>query len=343
MAFISFACIAAVAFSNTQSGKTCMKSIVASPRALSLDMGLLAKLRGFGREKREVAELVEQIAVGAQLPVVDTEICSADGSYRVASLPEILGVGGINGTSLLIGMPGAFTPTCTKEHLPDIMTNIDSLTSSGVDRVAVMTTNDRFVNMAWRQALEATRPSTRAQYEKLVFLSDADGDAVKALGLAEDMGYGYGVRSKRFAMIIQNGVVKHVSVDEGVDSFKECSAAQTLKVVKKLVKKEKPAAEGGLSTIIEAGNSAQAAGGALIIAALAFTLNGGANPAMLSDSKPASYSPAPIVKKKMEQKAPAKAPIANKMMEQKAPVKAPTANNMVQKAPVHVKAPTAKD
>jgi len=112
-------------------------------------------------------------------------------------------------------------------------------------------------------------------------------------------------------------------------------------VVKKLVKKEKPAAEGGLSTIIEAGNSAQAAGGALIIAALAFTLNGGANPAMLSDSKPASYSPAPIVKKKMEQKAPAKAPIANKMMEQKAPVKAPTANNMVQKAPV--KAPTAKD
>ena len=227
--------------------------------------------------------------------------------------------------------------------LPDIMTNIDSLTSSGVDRVAVMTTNDRFVNMAWRQALEATRPSTRAQYEKLVFLSDADGDAVKALGLAEDMGYGYGVRSKRFAMIIQNGVVKHVSVDEGVDSFKECSAAQTLKVVKKLVKKEKPAAEGGLSTIIEAGNSAQAAGGALIIAALAFTLNGGANPAMLSDSKPASYRPAPIVKKKMEQKAPAKAPIANKIMEQKAPVKAPTANNMVQKAPVHVKAPTAKD
>jgi peroxiredoxin len=200
MAFISFACIAAVAFSNTQSGKTPMKSIVASPRALSLDMGLLAKLRGFGREKREVAELVEQIAVGAQLPVVDTEICSADGSYRVASLPEILGVGGINGTSLLIGMPGAFTPTCTKEHLPDIMTNIDSLTSSGVDRVAVMTTNDRFVNMAWRQALEATRPSTRAQYEKLVFLSDADGDAVKALGLAEDMGYGYGVRSTRFAV-----------------------------------------------------------------------------------------------------------------------------------------------
>lgn len=338
MAFIS-ACVAAVAFSNTQSGKT-LKSIVASPRALSFDMGLLAKLRGFGREKLEVAELVEQIAVGAQLPVVDTEICSADGSYRVASLPEVLGVGGINGTSLLIGMPGAFTPTCTKEHLPDIMTNIDSLTSSGVDRVAVMTTNDRFVNMAWRQALEATRPSTRAQYEKLVFLSDADGDAVKALGLAEDMGFGYGVRSKRFAMIVQNGVVKHISVDEGVDSFKECSAAQTLKVVKKLVKKEKPAAEGGLSTIIEVGNSAQVAGGTLIIAALAFTLNGGANPAMLSDSKPASYSPAPMVKKKMEQKAPAKAPTANKM-EQKAPVKAPTANNMVQRAPV--KAPTSKD
>ena len=276
-------------------------------------MGLLAKLRGFGRDKRELAELVEQIAVGAQLPVVDTEICSADGSYRVASLPDALGVDGSNGTSLLIGMPGAFTPTCTKEHLPDIMTNINSLTSSGVDRVAIMTTNDRFVNTAWRQALEATRPSTRSQYEKLVFLSDADGDAVKALGLAEDMGYGYGVRSKRFVMIVQNGVVKHVSVDEGVDSFK---------VIKKLVKKEKPAGEGGLSTIIEAGISARVAGGALIIVALAFTLNGGANHAMLSDS----YSPATIVKKKMEQRAPVKAPIANKM-EQRAPVKAPIAKD----------------
>ena len=310
-------CIASVAF-VVPSGLR----ILASPRALSLDMGLLAKLRGFGRDKRELAELVEQIAVGAQLPVVDTEICSADGSYRVASLPDALGVDGSNGTSLLIGMPGAFTPTCTKEHLPDIMTNINSLTSSGVDRVAIMTTNDRFVNTAWRQALEATRPSTRSQYEKLVFLSDADGDAVKALGLAEDMGYGYGVRSKRFVMIVQNGVVKHVSVDEGVDSFKECSAAQILKVIKKLVKKEKPAGEGGLSTIIEAGISARVAGGALIIVALAFTLNGGANHAMLKGS----YSPATIVKKKMEQRAPVKAPIANKM-EQRAPVKAPIAKD----------------
>mmetsp|Transcript_643 Transcript_643/g.1744 ORF Transcript_643/g.1744 Transcript_643/m.1744 type:complete len:226 (+) Transcript_643:279-956(+) len=164
----------------------------------------------------------------------------------------------------------AFTPTCTEQHLPGLMSVVDSLIEGGVDRIAVVTTNDRHVNSAWRQGLEAQKASTKAQFEKLVMLSDADGDCVKALGLAEDMGYGYGVRSKRFTLLVENGIVKSVAVDSGIEDLKECAVENLERTVSRLVKAPTPA-----KSVEEDKNTAVLVGGAAVAAALAYAFMNG--------------------------------------------------------------------
>ena len=89
-----------------------------------------------------------------------------------------------------------------------------------------MTTNDRFVNEAWTKALEACtgKPSTLDMY------SDGDGDLVKALGLVDDMGFGLGLRSKRFALVVEDGVVAHVATDPGMDEMRETERDRMIKL-----------------------------------------------------------------------------------------------------------------
>ena len=134
-------------------------------------------------------------------------------------------------------MPGAFTPTCTDQHLPGFIKQSETLKSLGVERVCVITTNDRYVNSAWNGAIEecmrtksgllmlSTTPTptptptltptltlTLTLSESgLLMLSDADGDAVKAMGLVDDMGFGLGLRSKRFVVVAEGGVAKHAN------------------------------------------------------------------------------------------------------------------------------------
>jgi peroxiredoxin len=124
-------------------------------------------------------------------------------------------------------MPGAFTPTCTDAHLPGYMNRAAQFAQVGVSNIGVVTTNDRFVNEAWTKALEACtgKPSTLDMY------SDGDGDLVKALGLVDDMGFGLGLRSKRFALVVEDGVVAHVATDPGMDEMRETSAEKILRVV----------------------------------------------------------------------------------------------------------------
>jgi len=143
-------------------------------------------------------------------------VIGSGGEGTVLALSEVL----TNGTAILVGMPGAFTPTCTGQHLPSIIASLDTLKAEGVDTVAVITTNDRFVNSAWRDVViqtGATASKANSSTPEITILSDADGDAVKALGLLDDMGFGVGIRSKRFSMITNNYTVKYIAVDEGMD------------------------------------------------------------------------------------------------------------------------------
>lgn len=169
----------------------------------------------------------DQCKVGDALPQVDVEVvapgCSKDGTCAVATTgAEIL-----NGTSILFGMPGAFTPTCTDEHLPGIIKSMPEFKALNVSTVAVLTTNDRFVVDAWGEAMKQCE-GTEDGLGDVVMLADADANLVRALGLAGDMGFGLGVRSKRFAIVLQDGAVTKVAVDSGDLELKETTAEKML-------------------------------------------------------------------------------------------------------------------
>ena len=107
---------------------------------------------------------------------------------------------------VLFAVPGAFTPTCSAAHLPGFVFHVDDITAKGVDTVACMSVNDVFVMHAWGQSANA---------EHIQMLADGNGTFTEALGLVLDgSGFGMGSRSKRFAMIVDDGVVTLLNVDE---------------------------------------------------------------------------------------------------------------------------------
>ena len=124
------------------------------------------------------------------------------------------------GKSVVFGLPGAFTPTCSQAHLPGFVVNADTIKAKGVERIVCMSVNDAFVMGAWSKASNA---------EELVMLADGNCDFAKALGFDFDgSGFGMGQRCKRFAAIIDNGTVTHVFV-EGPGEFDVSSAENVLK------------------------------------------------------------------------------------------------------------------
>jgi peroxiredoxin len=118
---------------------------------------------------------------------------------------------------VLFAVPGAFTPTCSAAHLPGFVVHVDDIKAKGVDTVACMSVNDVFVMHAWGQSANA---------EHIQMLADGNGTFTEALGLVLDgSGFGMGARSKRFAMVVDDGVVTLLNVDE---SALEGSSAEAI-------------------------------------------------------------------------------------------------------------------
>ncbi|MEZ9539275.1 peroxiredoxin [Pseudomonadota bacterium] len=118
---------------------------------------------------------------------------------------------------VLFAVPGAFTPTCSEAHLPGFVVLADQLKAKGVDAIACVSVNDAFVMKAWGDAQNAS---------ELMMLADGDASFTKALGLDMDTaGFG-GIRSQRYAMIVDNGVVTSLNV-EAPKSF-EVSTAEAI-------------------------------------------------------------------------------------------------------------------
>jgi peroxiredoxin len=110
-------------------------------------------------------------------------------------------------TVVLFALPGAFTPTCSAKHLPGFVKNADAIKARGVDTVACLAVNDAFVMGAWGDQ--------QGVAGKVVMLADGNGDFTRALGLEMDgTKYGMGMRSQRYAMIVRNGVVEKLFVEE---------------------------------------------------------------------------------------------------------------------------------
>lgn len=106
---------------------------------------------------------------------------------------------------VLFAVPGAFTPGCSMTHLPGFVVHADTIKAKGVDSIVCLSVNDAFVMDAWGKAQNA---------EHLVMLADGNADLTRAMGLEMDgTGFGMGTRCKRMAMIVEDGVVKHLAIE----------------------------------------------------------------------------------------------------------------------------------
>ena len=142
------------------------------------------------------------IAVGDKIPDVKVQVPGPNGP-EAAQTGELLG----KGTVVLFGVPGAFTPTCSDYHLPGFLVRADDLRSKGVDTIACVSVNDAFVMKAWGEANKVG--------DNVLLIADGSAQFTQALGLDIDLtGGGLGVRSKRYAMILRDGVVDDLAVEE---------------------------------------------------------------------------------------------------------------------------------
>ena len=157
------------------------------------------------------------IQVGDRIPEAKFRVM-VDGNPAWKSTDEIF-----KGKKVvLFAVPGAFTPTCHMSHLPGFIKNADSIKAKGVDTIAVTAVNDVFVMDAWRKATDAAG--------KIEFLADGNGDFAKAIDLWLDAsGAGLGVRSRRYAMVVEDGVVKRLTVEEEPGKAEKSSAESVLK------------------------------------------------------------------------------------------------------------------
>jgi len=141
------------------------------------------------------------IQVGERLPQVTFRIMTAEGP--VAKTTDDLFKGR---KVVLVAVPGAFTPTCHRNHLPGYVQKKDEIKTKGVDGILVTSVNDVFVLEAWGKASDA---------EGIEFLSDGNADFAKAIGLDNDSSAGgMGTRSKRYCMVVEDGVVKTLNVED---------------------------------------------------------------------------------------------------------------------------------
>ncbi|HEY3777469.1 MAG TPA: peroxiredoxin [Rhizomicrobium sp.] len=142
------------------------------------------------------------IKIGDRVPSA-TLMEMKDGKPQPVSTDEIF-----RGRKIaLFALPGAFTPTCSAKHLPGYVQNAENLKGKGIDAIACVSVNDAFVMGAWGEHQGAGG--------KVMMLADGNGDFTRALGLEMDATkYGMGKRSQRFSMLVDNGVVKQLNIED---------------------------------------------------------------------------------------------------------------------------------
>jgi glutaredoxin/glutathione-dependent peroxiredoxin len=158
------------------------------------------------------------IKVGDRVPSGSFMVMSADGP-KPATTDELF-----KGKKVvLFAVPGAFTPTCHRNHLPGFVKNAGAIKAKGVDTIAVTGVNDVFVMDAWKKASSG---------DAIEFLADGSGNWAKALGLTLDMTErGLGLRSQRYSMLVEDGVVKALNIEEGPGKAEVSGADNLLKAL----------------------------------------------------------------------------------------------------------------
>jgi peroxiredoxin len=142
------------------------------------------------------------IKAGDKLPEATFKTMTEDGAKDLTTADVFAGK-----KVVLFGVPGAFTPTCSNNHLPGYLENHDAIIARGVDQIAVIAVNDHHVMGAWARFTGGEG--------KILYLADGNGDFIRALGLETDLSKGgLGLRTKRFSMIVENGTVKALNIED---------------------------------------------------------------------------------------------------------------------------------
>ncbi len=141
------------------------------------------------------------IQVGDKMPAGTFGVMTGDGPGSLSTDELFAGK-----KVVLFAVPGAFTPTCSRSHLPGFVQQADDLLGKGVDSIACMSVNDAFVMHAWGENQNVA--------DKVMMLADGNGEYTKALDLEMDgTAFGMGPRSQRFAIIVDDGTATHVAVE----------------------------------------------------------------------------------------------------------------------------------
>jgi peroxiredoxin len=156
------------------------------------------------------------IKVGQKLPSASFKVWSESGMSEV-STDDIFA----NQRVILFAVPGAFTPTCTHQHLAGFSRDLPALLERGVNAVACVAVNDAFVMSAWAKA--------EGVEGKILMLADGNADFTRAVGMILDgSGFGLGNRSQRYSMIVDNGVVKDLYIEENPGACEQSSSDHIL-------------------------------------------------------------------------------------------------------------------
>ncbi len=159
------------------------------------------------------------ITKGHTIPDVPLVKATADGPEKIGSREFFAGR-----KVALFAVPGAYTPTCSAKHLPGYVEKAEELKAQGVDEIACTSVNDAFVMANWNKD---------AGSQHITMLADGNGAFADALGLLADMsGYGMGKRSQRYSMIVDDGVVTELNVEEAGD-FKVSTAETLLSLIRR--------------------------------------------------------------------------------------------------------------
>ena len=159
------------------------------------------------------------ISVGDRLPDATFAVMGGEGPDQKTTA-DIFGGKKV----VLFAVPGAFTPTCSKQHLPGFVANADKIKAKGIDAIACTAVNDVFVMDAWGKSAGADG--------KVVMLADGSANFAKKLGLEMDLSErGLGMRSKRYAMIVEDGVVKALEIEDAPGSAEKSGAAAIAKLL----------------------------------------------------------------------------------------------------------------
>jgi peroxiredoxin len=141
------------------------------------------------------------IKVGDKIPAATLRRMTDGGVEEVKTIDYFKGK-----KVVLFGVPGAFTPTCSKTHLPGYVSKADTIKARGINEIACLSVNDAFVMQAWGEAQGARG--------KVTMLADGSAEFSKAIGLDIDLtAKGLGLRCKRFSMLVEDGVVKKLEIE----------------------------------------------------------------------------------------------------------------------------------